>query len=163
MSQVLFIADLHIGHRNILKYRTDFKSIEEHDNTIIENWNSVVKKKNQIVWVLGDFLIKNNKYDMCKILKKLNGTIRIISGNHDNIDYYPREMIWKGLEKKYGFWLSHAPIHPDELRGSKNIYGHVHNKIIKDDRYINVCVENVNYTPITLEKIREISDKNENK
>lgn len=155
MSKVFFLSDLHIGHKAILKYRPEFKSVEEHDNTIIENWNSVVKKKNQIVWVLGDFMLKNNKYDMESILDRLNGTIRIISGNHCHMDYYPRDMIWKALEKKYGYWLSHCPIHPNELRGSKCMHGHVHNKSIDDDRYINVCCENVNYTPISLDEIRE--------
>ena len=155
MGEIYFIADPHMGHNNILKYRTNFNSITEHDNTIIENWNRVIKKKNQIVWVLGDFLIKNKHYDMPKILAQLNGTIRIIPGNHCHLDYYPRNMIWKGLEKKYGFWISHAPIHPDELRGSWNIHGHTHNRFIDDERYINVCVENINYTPISLSEIRQ--------
>ena len=33
MSQIFFIADLHIGHRNILKYRSEFSSVKEHDGT----------------------------------------------------------------------------------------------------------------------------------
>ena len=60
-----------------------------------------------------------------------------------------------GLFKKYGFWLSHCPVHPNELRHKKNIHGHVHNKTVDDDRYINVCCDVVNYTPVELDKIRD--------
>lgn len=156
MSRVFFIADTHFGHRNICKYRPQFKTTKEHDEMLIQNWNKVVTKKKYIVWVLGDFMIKNKEYDMDAILYSLNGTIRIITGNHDHIKYYPQSMVWNGLWKKYGYWISHAPIHPMELRGKKNIHGHIHDKIIDDDRYICVCPEQINYTPISLDEIRNI-------
>lgn len=154
---VFFIADTHFKHKNVLKFRTQFKSLEEHDETIIQNWNKVITKKKHIVWVLGDmfFANKDSYFGLVDILCRLNGTIRIISGNHDNIKFYPTDMLWNGIWKKYGYWLTHAPIHPDELRNAKNIHGHVHSKTIPDDRYINVSCENINYTPISLEQIRE--------
>ena len=164
MSQVFHIGDPHIGHRNICKYRPQFADPQEHDENFIDNWNGTVRKKHDTVWVHGDFLIKNDDYDMNYILSRLNGTIKVIPGNHDYMPYYPKGMVWNGLHSKYGYWLSHAPIHPDELRGKKNIHGHVHEKLIKrvdtllrevvDERYICVCCEHVNYTPISLEEIR---------
>jgi len=154
VSSVFFIADTHFGHRNILKYRPCFKSVEEHDETIISNWNRVVTKKKYVVWVLGDMCIKNKEYDMDNLIYRLNGNIRIITGNHDHIKYYPQSMIWNGIWSKYDYWLSHAPLHPNELRGKRNIHGHVHNKTIDDNRYINVCCDVINYTPISLDEIR---------
>jgi calcineurin-like phosphoesterase family protein len=154
MAQTFFIADLHIGHKAICKYRPQFSNPKEHDECIIENWNKVVKKKHDTVWSLGDMFIKNNDYDFDNILHRLNGTIRIIPGNHDYMPYYPKEMIWNGLWAKYGYWLSHCPIHPNELRGKKNIHGHVHYKLIDDSNYICVCCEHINFTPISLEEIR---------
>jgi calcineurin-like phosphoesterase family protein len=41
MSIVRFIADLHLSHENMAK-RRGFSTIEEHDEHIIEKWNSVV-------------------------------------------------------------------------------------------------------------------------
>ena len=162
MSLVYFIADTHFGHRSILKYRPEFESTYEHDELQIENWNNKVKKAHDIVWVLGDVVMKNELYDFDEIFRRLHGIIRIIVGNHDDIHYYKtspllnkRFHLWTGLHSAYGHWLSHAPIHPQELRGKKNIHGHVHNKTIPDDRYINVCAEQVNYTPVSLEQIRE--------
>lgn len=44
MSQVFITSDLHLGHKGIAAHR-GFASTEEHDKTIIDNWNSVVNKK----------------------------------------------------------------------------------------------------------------------
>lgn len=43
---------------------------------------------------------------------------------------------------------------PDELKGK--IHGHVHSNNIDDLRYFNVSMENIDYTPISLEEIRSI-------
>ena len=49
-----FISDLHLGHKNVLKFdNRPFINIEEHDKTIIDNWNSKVND-NDDVYVLGD-------------------------------------------------------------------------------------------------------------
>ena len=156
MSKVFFTADTHFGHRNICAYRP-FKTPEEHDEIIIENWNKVVTKAKYQVWVLGDMCINNKLYNMNDIINRLNGTIHVITGNHCHLPYYDNNRInvRNGLFKKYGFWLSHCPIHPDELRGKKNIHGHVHNKTIPDDRYINVCLDVNNYNLVDLDKIRD--------
>ena len=54
-----------------------------------------------------------------------------------------------------GIFLTHCPIHPNELdyRVSFNIHGHVHENSIKDKRYINVCMENVDYTPRSIKEL----------
>lgn len=59
------------------------------------------------------------------------------------------------LKKYKEFWLSHAPIHPDELRGKVNIHGHTHYHNISDARYVNVSMEQINFMPIELHEIRE--------
>lgn len=59
------------------------------------------------------------------------------------------------LFKYKDFWLSHCPLHPNELRGKKNIHGHVHFQSIPDSRYFNTSLENINYTPINVEEIRK--------
>jgi len=157
---VFFISDTHFGHRAICKYRPEFESPKQHDETIISNWNKVVTNKRMVVWVLGDMCISNKEYDMKSIISSLNGRIKLLTGNHCNLEDYKdtKIEIQRGITKEYGFWLSHAPIHPDELRGHKNIHGHVHNKTINDSRYINVCCENIGYTPISLDEIRRQHD-----
>lgn len=158
MSRVFFISDLHIGHRAILKYSSAYRygdNVDEHDLWLVTQWNSVVKSKKDIVYVLGDICFDKKKL---WILDKMEGIKYMLPGNHDLFDYelyrsYFEKII--GFKKYREFWLSHAPIHPQELRGRKNIHGHVHANSIPDDRYINVSVEALNGTPITLEELRE--------
>jgi calcineurin-like phosphoesterase family protein len=60
----------------------------------------------------------------------------------------------QSLVKYKGFWLTHAPIHPDELRGKMNVHGHVHTKTLADNRYFNVSCENVGYKPVCFDDIK---------
>ena len=156
-TMVYFIADTHFGHRNICKYRTQFSNPAEHDEHIISRWNDKIKKKRCQVWVLGDFCIKNKYYDFDEIIGRLHGTIHVITGNHCYTEAYKNIHVAQGLVKKYGFWLSHCPIHPNELRGKRNIHGHVHTETIDDDRYINVCVDVNVYSPVHIDEIRSIA------
>ena len=51
-----FIADLHLGHKNCLRFdNRPFKTIEEQDNYVIENWNKKITV-NDDVYILGDFI-----------------------------------------------------------------------------------------------------------
>jgi len=45
LNNTFVTADLHLGHSNIIKYcDRPFGSAEEMDQTLIDNWNSVVDK-----------------------------------------------------------------------------------------------------------------------
>ena len=166
MSQVRFIADLHLGHVNMAVKR-GFASVEEHDAHIIAQWNSVVAKRD-VTYILGDVTMeKKSPYDL---LDQLNGRKHVVMGNHDrrqdvaalleHVDSVAGMVQYKGLI------LTHCPIHPMELdcRFPKNIHGHIHDKRvmidaptapfeIPDDRYICVSCEQVDYVPQTLEEL----------
>ncbi len=157
MSKVYFWSDLHLGHKSIVKFsgpmRGHVSSTEEHDEWIVNQWNSVVKKRD-IVYVLGDVCFDINKM---VLFNKMNGTKYLIMGNHDEFDigvYLKYFKKVKGFIKHKGFWISHAPIHPDELRGKFNIHGHVHANTILDARYINVCPEH-NSVPVLFDDLIE--------
>ena len=78
--KTFFIADTHFGHQKILKFsRSQFKTIEEHDETIIDNWNNVVRDVDT-VWVLGDFCFGKKNIE---IAGRLKGVKRLVMGNHD--------------------------------------------------------------------------------
>lgn len=153
------ISDLHLGHEGILKYRTQFPDVKSHDDYIIKQWNSVVGEHDK-VYILGDVAWK--KRDLSK-LSQMNGTKILIAGNHDILgakNYLKYFKDIRGFWKKDIFWLSHAPIHEDELRKHINIHGHLHNKRVKtyfdldSALYINVCCECVDYTPVKIEDIK---------
>lgn len=160
------MGDMHFGHRNICKFRPEFATPEEHEEHFIETWNKTITKGGDRIFVLGDaaFTLEGlHKF------KRLNGRKILIRGNHDEL---PTQMYLAYFEEVYGIikykgaWLSHAPIHPDELRGCVNIHGHVHSATIHrevwerdddgspwmrrepDPNYINACPENIGYAPV---------------
>ena len=87
-----FLADTHFHHKNILKDRSEFSSIEEMNEKLVENYNKIVKP-NDIVFHLGDVSFKINEVE--PIIKRLNGQINLIIGNHD----YENENKYKNMNK----------------------------------------------------------------
>lgn len=157
-------SDWHIGHRNILKYRSGFESIEEHDNTLIENYNSIIRKRD-LVYFHGDMVFTQDGLEKIKLLK---GIKILILGNHDKLKSREYLTVFNdivGPLNKGGIWLSHHPIHPQELYNKPNIHGHTHNQMVmikhqngqltQDPRYFNICPENTNYYPISAEQIKD--------
>ena len=160
-AKIFVISDTHFGHTNMALYR-GFSSVGEHDNYIVEKWNSVVNK-NDTVYLLGDVTME--KATNYEILSKLKGHKKVIMGNHD-LGKHSKKMLEyvntvQSCVKIKGVMLSHIPIHPMELgRFGKNIHGHLHSKhvkrffgLVKDKRYINVSCEVVDYTPVELNKL----------
>ncbi|MCP4437526.1 MAG: hypothetical protein GY810_01020 [Aureispira sp.] len=143
MSLVYFISDLHLGHKNVLKFEPGSRvgtNVDEHDRWLVDQWNSVVKPRDT-VWVLGDVCMDEEKVHY---LDEMRGQKHLIIGNHDNLDLSVYQKYFykiHAMMKYKGFWVTHCPMHPSELWGRKNIHGHIHSAVIEDENYINVCVE----------------------
>jgi calcineurin-like phosphoesterase family protein len=133
-----------------------FSSAEEMNEFIVKNWNNTISKKDA-VFLLGDITMERKQYE---ILSRLQGIIHVILGNHDQRQHV-REMlkyvhsVSGMIDYKEKAILTHCPIHPSQLefRYSFNIHGHVHENSIDDARYINVCAEMINYTPVEFSKL----------
>jgi calcineurin-like phosphoesterase family protein len=170
MSTIFLVSDTHFGHHNMYKFTNEDGSLvrpwaanaDEGDEIMIQNWNSVVGI-NDKVYHLGDVAIPKKGLD---VLHRLNGRKVLIKGNHDIFkleDYTKHFYDIRGMHKLDNFILSHVPLHPDHLaRWVKgNIHGHLHSrkvmmktyKEVEDSRYINVSVECINNTPISIEEI----------
>ena len=169
MSIVRFIADLHLGHKFMATHR-GFASVEEHDEHIIAQWNSVVHKRDT-TYILGDVTME--KAEQYALLDRLNGAKRIVLGNHDLPKHVPKLLehvqFVSGMEKYKGIFMTHCPIHPMELehRVSRNIHGHIHSALVMypvrlfgiklfdrvDRRYHCVSCEHVDFIPRTLKEL----------
>ncbi len=169
MSGLYYMADLHIGHKNILKYRDCFDTIEQHDSMIMENILRTTNKRDSL-WLLGDILFDSNAVEFMREISNHVGQLNWVLGNHDTDNKQRlnnvQQVIDEGLctrvgaiFNRNGSWLTHAPLHPLELRGKTNIHGHVHDQTINDDRYFNVSCENVKFTPVSREGLQFIDQK----
>lgn len=154
--EIFFISDLHLGHKGILNFSPNRAgtTIDQHDAILEERYRSVVKPRD-VVWFLGDVAFTVEKL---RSIKFWPGRKNLIRGNHDKFPFSEYTKIFSdihGIVKRKGYWLSHCPIHPDELRGCKNIHGHIHNNVLDDPRYISVCVESTGGFPIRLSEIAD--------
>lgn len=126
MSNVWFIGDIHGGHRNVHKFRKQFDSEEDHFRHVKDNFHKVVKKRDK-VFFMGDTAFTLERLQ--DISTWVCGRKVLICGNHDT-DHLPMKVLCEYFDEVYSlykwheFWLSHCPIHPDELRGKVNIHGH---------------------------------------
>lgn len=165
MAKTFFIADTHFNHDRIIPIcKRPFSNVDEMNNKLIENWNSVVCD-DDTVWILGDYFYFPNPIKsfvpiaICRdITTKLNGIKNLIIGNHDtqDIEYYkscgfnfvsPYPIILNNF-----YILSHEPLQLTETTPYFNVYGHVHNDEKYKDTETSKCVsvERIDYKPIQL-------------
>lgn len=157
---IFFTSDTHFFHQNIIKFcRYDkFQTLDEMHDTLITNWNSVVKK-GDIVYHLGDVTFKQHN-EFFTLWRKLNGSKRLIVGNHDDltprfVGQFHHVNLWSGKKfAKHNFVCTHVPLREDQMRGVEiNVHGHTHEKVIDSPRHLNICVEQTNYTPVHLDEL----------
>lgn len=162
MEKVWFIADSHFFHKKVIEYcNRPFSNVEEMNNIIISNWNKVVKRDDR-VFMLGDFALCG-KDKIIEIGQKLNGRKVLIMGNHEGASlstYYNAgfEMVSKfPIIFQDFFILSHEPIEFLPLNTPfVNIFGHVHNDMrfpTITPRGACVSVERWNYMPVEFNQL----------
>lgn len=152
------MSDLHLGHAGITKFRQGFNSAEEHHEILFDNLASNVTKRDTII-LLGDVAFTsewNKRIASIRCLSKV-----LVMGNHDRDKLTITELA-ETYDKIYSLvsmrkvWLSHCPIHPEELRRRKGCFhGHTHYNNISDARYVNLSVEQTNFMPITWQEAEE--------
>lgn len=169
-----YTSDLHLGNTNIIGYeKRPWKTVEEMDAGLIENWNKRVTEEDD-VYVLGDFCFKGVKKAVV-YLSHLNGRIHLIRGNHDRFMGQATFQEWVQFKRlvSYEGWykqfedngrevvLCHFPImYWDGMddRGSYHLYGHMHSRPNMQHPHkdaFNVGVDVNNYMPVTLDELLE--------
>ena len=170
-----FTSDLHIGHKNCHKFRTKFKSAKEHHQFMVDKILSLNKR--DTLYILGDFIFDGDDYEYyMEQIRQTKATLKIVLGNHCSKLLYkenhPKIQIQLPLFSYKNLWISHCPIHPQELRGRVgNIHAHLHanqdiskERVIDirypdslpiDPRYFNVNIDVNNYDFVPVEYIKE--------
>lgn len=166
MSSVLFVSDLHLGHKKIQEFAKQTThlgahrggtTVAEHDEWVIERLLAAKPNKNTTWYILGDIAFET---ECLPLLDRVPGRKNLIMGNHDMFNtrlYLKYFYDIRGSFKRYGMWLSHIPVPVGDLLGFPNIHGHQHYYPLRNDkRYFNACIEYLpGNTPVSLDWLRE--------
>jgi calcineurin-like phosphoesterase family protein len=96
---VFFTSDPHYWHANVIKYCTrPYSSVEEMNEAMIKNWNSVVGPEDT-VYVLGDFSLAIRPVEA--ISSRLMGIKCLVPGNHDWCHSYNKKARGEGKLAKW--------------------------------------------------------------
>lgn len=172
MSKIYLTSDVHFNHLNILTYEAKtrpFANVDEMNEKIIENWNNAVAAEDT-VYVLGD-LGMGTLDKLPALVKRLNGKIILVRGNHDTPKrialYQSLGIEVKDIEylayKGRFFIMCHFPNDSEEfIRMITHdnsevvwLYGHVHSNAPKGyhNGTYHVGMDTNDLTPISLEQV----------
>lgn len=157
---IWFTADTHFGHASLMEgggafAPRPFATVEEHDETLVANWNATVAP-GDTVYHLGDFALAPRE-DAERIFRLLRGRKCLVAGNHDRT---ARKLPW--AEQHEGFRevtvegrhvvLAHFPMvsWPRCWHGSLHLYGHLHGKVPGTRRSADVGVDLQGFRPVSL-------------
>ena len=179
-QNVFFTSDLHFCHANVIKYDgRPFNDVDEMNEQLILNWNSVVGAKD-VVFYLGDLSFDRSGEKTQRIVNELNGKIHYILGNHDNekgirklgrfetISDYVNLSIndLENPRKKQGIMMMHYPILSWDKahHGDFMLHGHCHGSLVNDPEYswyykrkvLDVSCNMTGYKPISYSEIKQI-------
>ena len=150
--RIFVVSDWHFFHDKDFIFKSrGFSSIEEHNETVIANHNSVVMP-DDIVYHLGDAMMGYEYEKGLECISRLNGKLHMIRGNHDTDQKVQRyltlpNVVQAGLyadmfkKGKFSFYVSHYPTQVGDILHSQNglwnLAGHTHSK----DKFENGMVK----------------------
>ena len=179
MTNIFFTADTHFGHTNIIEScKRPFKSIEEHDQQLLDAINAVVQP-NDHLYHLGDFALphcwdKANakrqavQYYRAKIKCK---HITLLMGNHDPHVSTGEPKAWmhdyfeaihqllnvklhnEGVSTKFVMCHYGLASWNQSRRGSVMLHGHSHGGLTPAPMRFDVGVDVNDYKPVSLSDI----------
>lgn len=177
-QNVFFTSDCHFCHSNVIKYDgRPFNDVEEMNERLITNWNSVVGDKD-IVFYLGDLSFDRSSGETERIVNELNGTIHFILGNHDNekdirklnrfetiSDYVNLSILdLDNPRKKQGIMMMHYPILSWDKahHGDWHLHGHCHQSLVVQNpdyykrKVLDMGCNGWDYRPMSYNEIKNI-------
>ena len=165
-GQVRVWSDLHLGHENIIRYRNrPFRDAGQMDNLLLDNWANTVdwSADSDAIVVCGDIAMKRGMTEAnFSRIRSMPGRKYLVPGNHDfngagelRVDGFSEvcAILYAHGDPKLIF--THVPIGSDYLPdGWVNVHGHMHDDPPTDTRHINVSVEQLDYRPVLLSRVR---------
>jgi calcineurin-like phosphoesterase family protein len=156
-SMLFFTSDTHFNDPRVLRLdRRPFSSLAAHDAALIENWNSMIGKDDE-VWHLGDFA-RGDAAQIEDLLLRLNGRKHLVIGNNDG-EATLRASGWASLQhyaelnlEGHFLVLCHYPFRTWNRMGKKaiDLHGHSHGRLRPMSRQVDVGVDAQDLRPVTI-------------
>lgn len=175
ITKTWFVSDLHFGHDAINKQgehrgvilfeRTQFKTIEDHDDYLIRlliDWAR--HHYGHKLYVLGDF----GDIEYLWVIRQLKYTYDIYTvflyGNHDKVS--DLEKFEQTFDEVYlnpvyihpRIIISHEPVWPCPT-GTLNIHGHLHCERLDSEQHFNVNIHMLNYQLASSKRVMNLLSK----
>ena len=172
-NMIYYTSDLHFGHRAVISMcNRPFASVEEMNETLIENWNKVIHADDDI-YVLGDLIYRAEESPEV-FLERLKGRKHLVFGNHDEswvkkVDLSKYFVEWGSMlvanTGKGNATLCHYP--QLDGKGRYLIHGHLHNRTTEwywgfyknFERALNAGVDVNNFRPVNVTELIENNKK----
>jgi len=164
MNDVFFTADTHFGHSRIIKYcNRPFQNHEEMDESIIQRFNSVIKKGDRL-YHLGD--VAWSSWPVGQFFDRLNTkSVFLVWGNHDGeFTRHPNIICYWDLKRlkmpERSVYLCHYAMRSwcGKSDGVYQLYGHSHGTLPGLGRQMDVGVDTNNFYPYEWAEIRQRLD-----
>lgn len=160
---IWFTSDTHFDHDKILLYQADtrpFKSPEEMNTALVENWNRLVSP-GDVVYHLGDFAFRNHAH----WAGQLKGQIVLIEGSHDRMSGKDKKAFtWAGplhvVKGEPDIILCHYAMRtwPRSHYGTWHLFGHSHGHLPPFGKSFDVGADAWGLRPVSLEAVRAKMD-----
>ena len=158
-------SDLHLGHDNIIRYTNrPFANAEEMDAHLYANWQATVEPEARLV-IVGDVAMRTavGEHTWQRIRDANGADKRLVFGNHDltgsgdlRVDGFDDICSVLCADGDPPLVFTHLPLAqvPD---GAVNIHGHTHAEPPTTTPHINVSVEQIDYRPVALARLRQLA------
>ena len=171
---IYITSDLHFNHNKEFLYKPrGFETILDMNNTIIQNFNSIITYDDDL-YILGDLALggADMHQNSLDLIGALNGKLHLVRGNHDSDKRWEAYTTLHNVVEiqnaiylkyhKYHFYMSHFPAMTANLEKESlkqctiNLFGHTHQKtnFYNEIPFMyHVGVDSHNCLPVLLDQI----------
>ena len=158
-------SDLHLGHDNIIRYTNrPFADAAQMDLSLYDNWEATVGGDDEVVFV-GDVAMRHavGPHTWQRIRDARGAKKHLVVGNHDltgsgqlRVDGFDTIGATMFVEGDPPLVFTHIPL-TDVPEGCVNVHGHTHDEPPRATPHINVSVEQLDYRPVALSRLRTLA------
>jgi calcineurin-like phosphoesterase family protein len=160
--KTFFTSDTHFGHSRVIELcKRPFADATAMDEAMILAWNIRVGP-NDVVWHVGDFAMgRDEKIEAT--FHRLNGVKHLVIGNNDEDNEAILTLPWasvsqiaKTIINGQRITMCHYPMKswPHARKGAIHLFGHMHGRLRRTKRSLDVGTDCWSFQPVTLDKIR---------